>query len=57
MGKRRRTIFSHCIELNEFRYDEETTNQKVAKFRKTLIEREGLYEKAEIERDESGRPM
>ena len=39
------------------RYDEEVTNQKVQKFRKVLIEREGLYDKTEIEYDEQGRPM
>ena len=40
-----------------YRYDEEITNQKVQKFRKVLIEREGLYDKSEVEYDDYGRPM
>jgi len=37
-------------------YDEEVTNEKVQKFRKMLVEREGLYDKTDIEYDEFGRP-
>jgi len=38
-------------------YDEEVTAQKVQKFRQMLIEREGLYDKTDIEYDEFGRPV
>jgi hypothetical protein len=38
-------------------YDEDVTNEKVQKFRKMLIEREGLYDKTEIDYDEFGRPV
>ena len=40
-----------------FSYEEDVTNEKVQKFRKMLIEREGLYDKTEIEYDEHGRPV
>ena len=40
-----------------FSYDEEVTNQKVQKFRKMLVDREGLYDSTEIEYDEFGRPL
>ncbi|CAF2883116.1 unnamed protein product [Rotaria sp. Silwood2] len=59
--EKKRRIEVKCIEMRDMMlnngYDEEVTNQKVQKFRKMLIEREGLYEKTEIEYDEFGRPV
>lgn len=40
-----------------FRYDEQVTNEKVQKFRDMLVEREGLYDKTDIDYDEFGRPL
>ena len=52
-------LFAHYEKnvFDYFSYDEEVTNEKVQKFRKMLIEREGLYDKTEIEYDEFGRPV
>jgi len=61
MKKKKRRIEVKCMEMRDMMlnngYDEEVTNQKVQKFRKMLIEREGLYDTTEIEYDEFGRPI
>ncbi|CAF1014837.1 unnamed protein product [Rotaria sp. Silwood1] len=58
---KKRRIEVKCMEMRDMMlnngYDEDVTNQKVQKFRKMLIEREGLYDKTEIEYDEHGRPV
>ncbi|CAF3883063.1 unnamed protein product, partial [Rotaria magnacalcarata] len=59
--EKKRKIEVKCMEMRDMMlnngYDEEVTNQKVQKFRKMLIEREGLYDKTDIEYDEFGRPV
>ncbi|CAF1016774.1 unnamed protein product [Rotaria sordida] len=59
--EKKRRIEVKCMEMRDMMlnngYDEEVTNQKVQKFRKMLIEREGLYDKTEVEYDEYGRPV
>jgi len=59
--EKKRKIEVKCMEMRDMMlnngYDEETTTKKVQIFRKTLIEREGLYEKSEIDYDEDGRPV
>lgn len=59
--QKKRQIEVKCMEVRDMLinngYDEEVTNEKVQKFRKMLIEREGLYDKTEIEYDVYGRPV
>lgn len=59
--EKKRKIEVKCMEMRDMMlnngYDDEVTNEKVQKFRKMLIEREGLYDKTEIDYDEFGRPI
>jgi serine/arginine repetitive matrix protein 2 len=59
--EKKRKIEVKCMEMRDMmlnnEYDEEVTAQKVQKFRQMLIEREGLYDKTDIEYDEFGRPV
>jgi len=59
--EKKRKIEVKCMEMRDMMlnngYDEAVTNEKVQKFRKMLIEREGLYDKTEIDYDEFGRPV
>ncbi|CAF0852690.1 unnamed protein product [Adineta steineri] len=59
--EKKRRVEVKCMEMRDMMlnngYDEEVTNQKVQKFRKMLIEREGIYDKTDIEYDEFGRPV
>ncbi|CAF0732449.1 unnamed protein product [Didymodactylos carnosus] len=59
--EKKRRIELKCVEMRDMMlsndYDEETTTRKVQKFRKMLVEREGLYDTKQVEYDEHGRPV
>ncbi|CAF0819764.1 unnamed protein product [Adineta ricciae] len=59
--ERKRRIEVKCMEMRDMMlnngYDEQVTNEKVQKFRDMLVEREGLYDKTDIDYDEFGRPL
>ncbi|CAF0853166.1 unnamed protein product [Didymodactylos carnosus] len=59
--EKKRRVELKCAEMRDMmlsnNYDEETTKRKVQKFRKMLIEREGLYNNEQVEYDEHGRPV